>query len=371
MTFSRRDFVKSASLAAAASALGAARSFGREGENGKPQKVLVLGGTAFLGPPIVDGLVAAGHTVTLFNRGKTNPKLFPTLEKLIGDRHADVKSLEGREFDVVIDTNAYFPRDVVNPLGALKSVGHYVLVSTCSVYPGMAQEKLDESSEVATISDEEIESATKANKIGMLYGALKVACERAAEKALPGKVTVVRPGLIVGPGDTTDRFTYWPVRVAKGGDMIAPGKPEWTIQFTDVRDVADFCVHTGLKRLAGIFNVNGLERPVPMGKFLEACKKVSKSDANFVWIDAQFLADHKVQAWADLPDWFPPPEGKDEVAVLSSEKAIANGLKFRPLETTIEDTLEFHKSRGESYKPTWRLTPEREAEVLKAWREKG
>lgn len=363
----RRQFLVSSAAAMAASSV----AFPSWARGDQKQSVLVMGGTAFLGPPIVERLVADGHKVTLFNRGKTNPGLFPDLEKLIGDRKSDVKALEGRKFDAVIDTNGYFPAHVEKPLSVLKdNIGHYVFVSTVSVYPEMGQKELDESSTLAELSEEAIAAATAAGKIGADYGALKVACERMAEKLMPGKVTVVRPGLIVGDGDPTDRFTYWPARVAQGGEVLAPGKPEWEIQIADVRDVGDFCVHTAVNRTPGIFNVDGPEKPIAMGDVLEACKRVTKSDAKFTWVDVEFLAEQGVQAWADLPAWFPPQPGQTQVPAVSCKKAIAAGLKFRPIDKTIEEALEHHRSRGENYKPKWRLTAEREAEVLKAWHAK-
>lgn len=367
MSIHRRAFLKSSAAAAALAALRAPARAESRAAAPAPLSVLVMGGTAFLGPHVVRRLLAAGHRVTLFNRGKTNPGMFPELEKLIGDRKGDVSALEGRKFDVVIDTNGYFPRFVRKPLEALKDgVGHYVFISTCSVYPENGEVAIDESSTVAEISEEDAEKAADAGSIGAQYGALKVACERAAEALLPGKVTVVRPGLIVGPDDKTDRFAYWPVRVAQGGEVLAPGKPHWEIQFTDVRDVADFAVLTAEQRLFGTFNVDGLERPVPLGTVLETAKEVSKSDATFTWVDLAFLEKQGLRPWADLPAWFPPPEGQDQVPSVSSKKAIAAGLTFRPLATTIADTLAFFAQLGPDYKPKWTLTPERERLALAA-----
>lgn len=379
MVTDRRSFLMSSAAAGAFVAAGGslfARQDARVQMAARPAPekklhVLVMGGTAFLGPHCVEQLLARGHKVTLFNRGKTNPGLFPDLEKLVGDRRNDVKALEGRKFDAVLDTNGYFPRFVKTPLEVLKAnIGHYVFVSTVSVYARMGEIDIDESSEVLEISAEDAEKAADSGRIGADYGPLKVACERAAEELMPGKVTVVRPGLIVGPDDPTDRFTYWPARIAEGGEVIAPGKPEWEIQIVDVRDVAGFCVLALEKQLAGTFNVDGLEKPVPMGTVLDACVEVSKSDAKLTWVDHTFLAEHDVQAWRDLPAWFPPAEGKDRVASVSCKKAIDAGLTFLPIQETVRGALEFHRKRPEGQKPRWTLTREREAEVLKAWAER-
>jgi 2'-hydroxyisoflavone reductase len=309
--------------------------------------------------------------VTLFNRGKTNPNLFPDLEKLVGDRMGDVSALEGHEFDAVIDTNGYVPKFVENPLSVLKDhIGFYVFVSTCSVYAKMGEMPLDEDSELAQMTDEEEAAATSNRQLVMrYYGALKARCEQKAEAMLPGRVAVVRPGLIVGHGDDTDRFTYWPARVAKGGEVLAPGKPEWETQVTDVRDVADFSALCAMKKIAGIYNVDGLASPIPMGVVLDTCKQVTKSDAKFTWIDDMgFLGEHNVAAWRDLPAWFPPQEGQSQVPAVDCSRAIEKGLTFRPIEQTVKEALAYHESRGADYKPRWTLTPEREAEILAAWK---
>ncbi len=370
MAMNRRVFMKASALAGAAGMVGALPSpvHARRREG---QHILVMGGTDFLGPPIVERLVADGHKVTLFNRGKTNPGLFPDLEKLKGDRKSDVTALEGRKFDAVIDTNGYVPKFVSTPLEVLKdNIGHYVFVSTCSVYARMGEMPIDEDSELAAMTDEEEEKSTTAARFDMrFYGSLKARCEKTAEKMLPGRVTVVRPGLIVGHGDDTDRFTYWPWRVSKGGEVLAPGKPEWEIQVTDVRDVADFSALCAVKRITGTYNVDGIEKPIPMGKVLETCKEVTKSDAKFTWIDdLAFLEEQKVRPWQDLPAWFPPQEGQAQVPHVSCKRGIEKGLTFRPFDQTVREALAYHESRGAEYKPRWTMTLDREAAVLKAWK---
>lgn len=368
MLSNRRTFLKTSAAAGFAASI-ARPGFGMT--RSSAQKVLVLGGTDFLGPPIVEKLLADGHTVTLFNRGKTNPGLFPDLEKLRGDRMNDVSALEGRKFDAVIDTNGYVPKFVENPLAVLKdNIGFYVFISTCSVYAKMGEVPIDENSELATMTDEDEEKATADRRMVMqFYGALKARCEQKAESMLPGRVCVVRPGLIVGHGDDTDRFTYWPFRVKQGGEVLAPGKPHWEIQVTDVRDVADFSALCATKKIAGIYNVDGLEKPIPMSTVMETCKKVTGSDATFTWIDdMDFLAEQKVRPWQDLPAWFPPQPGVDQTPALSCARAIEKGLTFRPFEQTVKEALAYHESRPAEYKPRWTMTREREAEVLAAWK---
>ena len=273
MPASRREFVQSTLALAGAWAL--PRSVGAEAPLPaapnpksaspiKPLKVLILGGTAFLGPEIVEAARAHGHVLTLFNRGKTNPGLFPDIEKLRGDRNGDLKALEGRSWDAVIDTSGYVPRHVRDSARLLsKAVGHYVFISTVSVYADFKAEGMDESAPVGTLPDPTVEQVT-----GETYGPLKALCEKAAEEAMPGHVANVRPGLIVGPGDPTDRFSYWPVRVAKGGDVLAPGNPDTAVQFIDVRDLAAWSVKLVEDGHAGVYNAVGPKARLTMQELL-------------------------------------------------------------------------------------------------------
>ncbi|MEM7515374.1 MAG: NAD-dependent epimerase/dehydratase family protein [Planctomycetota bacterium] len=330
----------------------------------QPLKLLILGGTGFLGPHIVESAIARGHTMTLFNRGKTNPHLFPDLEKLKGDRNGDLKALEGREWDGVIDTSAYIPRVVHLSAGLLKEkVKHYALISTVSVYAKHAEEDVDETSEVGKLEDETTEKVTNET-----YGPLKALCEQAAEEEMPGRVANIRPGLIVGPGDPTDRFTYWPARVARGGEVLAPNSPADKISFIDVRDLAEWTVQTIENRTAGVFNADGPKDPLPIGELLESCKKVSKSDAVFRYGETSFLSEHKVQPWAHMPAWFPAPED-GEMPVVSNDRAVEAGLTFRGIDDTVRATLEWHQKRPEDYRLRAGISPEREAEVIRAWHE--
>jgi 2'-hydroxyisoflavone reductase len=368
---SRRQFL----AALSALAFTAPRAFARRQE-GEPQdaqrkesKLLILGGTAFLGPQVIEAALARGHTVTLFNRGRTNPELFPDLEKLRGDRNGDLAALEGREWDAVVDTSAYFPRQVRLSAGLLAdSVRHYVLVSTCSVYARLGEQDVDEGSELARLEDETPESVDAIAKItGENYGALKALCEKEAESKMPGRVANVRPGLIVGPGDGSDRFTYWPARLARGGEVLAPGEPSHTVQFVDVRDLGEWIVGLIERRSAGAFNAVGPEQPLSMATLLEACRRAAANDARLTWVPAAFLAEQNVQPWSDMPVWTPPPEGRSDVPAISNAKAREAGLRFRTLDAIVADTLAWHRSRGPDRELRAGLKPERERDVLAAW----
>ena len=368
---SRRDFLKAAAAGAALAsvpALAAVRANEPPSDPTKKKTLLILGGTRFLGPALVESAKKAGWSITLFNRGKSNPGRFPELEQLHGDRNESTKPLEGRKWDAVVDTSGYFPRQIRSAMESLKgNIGQYVFISSISVYADMST-PCDESSKVATTKDENAEKVTGEN-----YGALKALCEQAAEKAMPGRVTNIRPGLIVGPDDGSDRFTYWPVRVARGGDVLAPGAPSDPVQFIDVRDLADFTIGLLDTKTTGVFNANGPAKPLGIGGLLDACKSVSASNAKFVWVPASFLEEQKVEAWSDMPVWLPPTGENAGANSTSIARALAKGLAFRPLPVTIKDTLDWWrtlpKERQEKMKSG--LTSEREAAVLKAWREKS
>jgi 2'-hydroxyisoflavone reductase len=333
----------------------------------EPKTILMLGGTGFLGPPTVEAALRRGHKVTLFNRGKTRPGLFPDLEKLHGDRDKDdLKALEGRKWDAVVDTSANVPRWVKKAAAVLgPNIGHYIYVSSISAYDDLSKPGTDESAPVSTIQDtttEKIDART--------YGALKALSEKAAESTMPGKVAVVRPGLIVGPEDPSDRFTYWPVRVARGGEVLAPGAPDDPIQLIDVRDLGAFLVRLIEDRTTGVFNALGPDKTLTMGRMLAACKDVSGSDATFTWADAEFLAKQGVHAWSDMPAWVPSGGETAGFARVSNARAIAAGLAFRPIADTARATLDWFRTLPEDRRSKLRagLTPEREAKVLAAWK---
>ncbi|RME58782.1 MAG: SDR family oxidoreductase, partial [Caldilineae bacterium] len=307
--------------------------------------LLILGGTVFLGRHIVEAALTRGHQVTLFNRGQHNPDLFPEVEKLRGDRDPNVgdglQALEGRSWDAVIDTCGYAPRIVEASATLLAgAVAHYTFVSSLSAYASFATPHQDEYAPLAVMEDPTVEEIT-----GETYGPLKVLCEQAAEAAMPGQVCVVRPGLIVGPHDPTDRFTYWPVRVARGGRVLAPGRPDYPIEYTDVRDLAAWIVHAAEQRLAGPFNVSGPEQPTTLGDLLETSRTVSDSNAEFVWIDEAFLLEQGVQPWSELPLWVGDSPEYAGFSSFDCSRARANGLRFRPPEETVRDTLAWAATR--------------------------
>jgi 2'-hydroxyisoflavone reductase len=324
--------------------------------------LLILGGTRFLGRHLVDAALARGHQITLFNRGKSNPDLFPQIETIHGDRETDLDKLAGRQWDAVIDTCGYVPRIVNLAVQALKeSAGAYVFISSISAYADFSQVGLTEDAPLASMPDETVEEIT-----GETYGPLKVLCEKTVAAAFPGRALLVRPGLIVGPHDPTDRFTYWPVRVARGGAVLAPEKPQVPVQIIDGRDLAAFTLHLLEQQASGAFNATGPGYPLTLGSMLETCKTVSGSDAQIHWAAVEFLSQHNVAPWSDLPVWVPDtPEdaGFSKVAV---SKAITARLTFRPLAETVRDTLAWAQTRPADYQ--WRagLSPEREQELLEA-----
>ena len=327
-------------------------------------KILIIGGTRFLGKAIVEAAIARGHTITLFNRGQSNPDWFPNVEQLRGDRNLDLSALVGRHWDAGIDTSAYFPRQVRILLDTIGGqIDHYTFISSISVYADFSQSGLNEDSKVATIANPDIEEVT-----GETYGALKALCEQAAEKALPGRVLTIRPGLIVGPYDPTDRFTYWPARIARGDDILAPDSGDWVTQIIDVRDLAEWNIHLVENRITGIFNATGPAQPLTFGQLLDNCQKISQNDGRLIWASNQFLLDHGVQPWSELPLWLPGLEdaGANQIDI---QKALDASLSFRPLEETIRDTLAWEGARLSDH--PWRagLSPEKETELIKALKE--
>ncbi|MBZ4420333.1 NAD-dependent epimerase/dehydratase family protein [Myxococcus sp. RHSTA-1-4] len=382
MKLSRRGVIQGAAALGSLWAMGCATS-GKSGNGsatgseaeaaklpppGKPQNILILGGTSFLGPALVEFARSRGHTLTLFNRGKTNPGLFPDVEKLQGNRDPNkdngLKALEGRKWDAVVDTSGYVPRMVKASAELLApNTDHYVFVSSISVYKDLSKPGITESSPVATVEDETTE------KVMEHYGALKALCEKAAETAMPGRVLNVRPGLIVGPDDPSDRFTYWPVRVARGGEVLAPGDGQDPIQFIDARDLARFIILNLERRTTGVYNATGPNQPVLMKDFLELNKQVIGSDARFTWADVEFLKKQKVEPWTDMPAWMPRTGEEGGLGQVNIDKALAAGLAFRPAADTLRDTLAWFKTLPpeRQAKLDAGIAAEREKEVLAAW----
>jgi 2'-hydroxyisoflavone reductase len=325
-------------------------------------RILIIGGTIFLGRHLVAAARGRGHEVTLFNRGQHNPGLFPEAEKLHGDRDGGLAPLAGRRWDAVIDTCGMVPRVVRQSAEMLvDAVDTYLFVSTMSVYPDLGAPGVDEETPVATMPDETVEEVR-----GDTYGPLKALCEREVERAVPGRALIVRPGLIVGPHDPSNRFTYWVHRVAQGGDVLAPGTPEQPLQFiVDVRDLAEWMVRMCERKATGVYNAKGPDYSLNMGALLQTCKAESGSDARFVWVDEEFLHEQGVGPWMELPLWLPP--GMQAINSAKSEKAWAAGLTFRPIAETVRATLAWDRTLPPDAERRAGLDPDRETELLSRW----
>jgi len=325
--------------------------------------ILVIGGTIFLGRHFVEAALERGHEITLFNRGRHNPELFPEVEKLRGDRDGDLSLLRGRSWDAVLDPSGYVPRHVRSLAELLRdTVRQYIFISSISVYSDTSIPNMDESGPVGTLEDESVEEVT-----GETYGPLKALCERAAEEAMPGRVANVRAGLIVGPNDPSDRFTYWPARVAKGGEVLAPGVPGTPTQIIDARDLAAWIVHLMEQNIAGTFNATGPDYLLTMEKVLETCRDVSGNDARCTWVSERFLLEQQVAPWMELPLWIPAERESAGFSAIDCGRAIAAGLSFRPLEDTVRDTLAWERTLPADRERRAGMKPEREQELLRLW----
>ena len=325
-------------------------------------KLLILGGTVFLGRHIVESALERGHEVTLFNRGQHNPDLFPHVEKLHGDRNGELSVLEGRQWDAVIDTSGFVPRIVRASAEALRnSVKHYTFISSISVFAQFDTIGLTEDAPVATLEDETVEEVTNET-----YGALKALCEQAVEQVMPGRALIVRPGLIVGPDDPTDRFTYWPARTVRGGEMLAPGRPDQQTQFIDVRDLAGWVVRMVETHKTGIYNATGPDYTLTWGQFLEECKSVANSSTNIVWVGNTFAADLMEKEVANFQPWV--PEEYASMRSVNCQKAFSEGLTFRPLADTIRETLIWKDASPTGKEMRSGLAPEQEEELLREWK---
>ncbi|ETW93541.1 MAG: hypothetical protein ETSY1_38750 [Candidatus Entotheonella factor] len=324
-------------------------------------QILMLGGTRFLGCHLVEAALNQGHEVTLFNRGQTHPGWFAQVERLQGDRDGDLSALEGRHWDAVIDTCGYVPRLVRASAELLAArVEHYTFISTASVYADPSRHGMDEESPVGTLEDERLEDVN-----GNTYGPLKVLCEQAAEAAMPGRVLTIRSGLIVGPFDPSDRFTYWPVRIAQGGEVLAPAGPGKRIELIDVRDLAEWIVRMAGARATGIYNASGAREALTMGYLLDECRDLSAADARITWVSEAFLKANGVEPFSDMPLW--EPEGEDGLATINASKALNAGLTLRPLADTIRDTLAWHRTRPQDTPLTKGIGHEREQALLQTW----
>lgn len=373
MKTTRREFIKLSGAAGASVALGVTPRLVFAEQTITPLRILILGGTGFIGPYQVRYALSRGHKVATFNRGKTHPRELPAeVEQLVGDRNGNLTALKGRQWDVAIDNPTTLPAWVRDAAQVLKeNVGRYVFISTVSVYADV-KKGVDETAPLQKNDGpdayRETLEAMKASGFKM-YGPLKTLSEKEAEKWFPGKTLIIRPGLIVGPRDESDRFTYWPVRINRGGQVLAPGTPNDPVQFIDARDLAEWTVRMAENRETGIYNATGPATPLTMSEMLDGIKTALNSNANFSWLPYGFLKQHNVQAWSDMPVWAGDELG---TARTSISRALARGLTFRPLADTSRDTLAWFKSLQPERQSKMRagITVERETEVLTAWHKK-
>jgi len=329
----------------------------------EPLRILILGGTGFIGPHQVEYALSRGHTVTLFNRGMTNPHLFPNVEKLVGDRNDNLDALRGREWDVVIDNPTMEPAWVRLSTEVLKdSVRQYVFISTLSVFADDGLVNQDENGVLA-----EYDEAADSVITGSAYGGKKVLCERIAEAAFPVRTTVIRPSIITGPGDPTMRFPYWPVRVNRGGEVLVPGQYEDPIQWIDARDLAEFTISLCERGISGIYNVS--EPPYPIGQMLDEVNEEFGAEATFTWVPEEFLSEQEVLRLVNgMASTAIRMEGLEGYNQYNVDKAIAAGLTFRPAGVTARDIVAWYETLAEDERPRGgNLSPEREAEVLAEW----
>jgi len=369
---SRRSFLAGSAAAAAATALPAATRPGHAGRS-----ILILGGTGFLGPAVVAAALAKGHRVTLWNRGRTNPGLFPEVEKLQGQRRRprpdhptdpaqDLTALRNRKFDACVDTSGYYKGEVEDVANLLADqVGQYLFISSLSVYRSLEQDAtpVDEQSELCTCDDPYTQDMGANYE---RYGALKRYGEDAVTAAFGARATVLRPGYIVGPGDPTDRFSYWPARLRRGGDILAPGSMANELQFVDVRDLGEWIVQLIEQQVSGNFNAVGFDGRISTAEFLHTGKGTLNHQCRFTWVDDEFLLQHAVSPWQELGCWTPAKQN----GRASNQKALAAGARYRPIAETLRDTAAWiEQERGNR---PWRagMKPEREAELLATFRKR-
>jgi 2'-hydroxyisoflavone reductase len=369
----RRLFIKLS--AAAGTALSVGPLFAEK--SAKSLRILILGGTGFTGPFQIQYALKRGHKITTFNRGKTHPGETPEgVEQLIGDRNGQLDALKNRQWDVVIDNPTSAPVWVRDAAQILKgNVDRYVFISTISVYSDTSKPGTDESAPLAKYTGPDAMKESRETIIASkyaLYGPLKALSEQEAEKWFPKKTLIIRPGLIVGPRDETDRFSYWPMRVDRGGEVLAPGAPSDPVQFIDGRDLAEWTIRMVENGETGIYNATGPAQQLGIGNMLETMKSALSSKAKFTWVNADFLAAQKVEPWSDMPVWIPPRGEEAGGNQISNKRAIGKGMTFRALADTTRDTVAWFKSQPQDRQSKLKagLTPEREAEVLAAWHKK-
>jgi 2'-hydroxyisoflavone reductase len=340
----------------------------------KPMRILILGGTGFTGPDQVRYAVQRGHKVTVFNRGKTHKGELPEgVEQLVGDRNGQLDALKNRKWDVCIDNPTMLPAWVRDAAQLLKgNVDRYVFISTISVYADNSKPGSDETAALAKYEGADPYKETRDTVVASgfkLYGPLKALSEQEAEKWFPKQTLIIRPGLIVGPGDDTDRFTYWPVRVDRGGEVLGPGDQNDPVQFIDARDLAEWTIRMVENRETGTYNATGPAKQLGLGEMLGTMKTALNSNATFTWVPADFLEQQKVSPWSDMPVWVPPRGEEGGLTRTNIKRARAKGLTFRPLADTARDTLAWFKSLPPERQSKLHagVTPAREAEVLAAW----
>ena len=393
MSTNRRTFLKTSALASAAIGLDAlpnvafassplAREEPRPARAAKPLDILILGGTGFTGPEQVEYAIARGHKVTLINRNKTRPDFFKgRVDQLIGDLNGDMSALKGRKFDVVIDNPTTAPAWVRNAAQYLAgNTNHYIFISTISAYAtdkNVWSDETDPTHSLPAGLDPYVDMTTlKPEDRGQYYGPLKAYSEKEVEKQYPGMNTIIRPGLIVGPLDRSDRFTYWPYRIDKGGEVLAPGDGKDPVQIIDARDLAEWTIRVAENRTLGTFNATGPVKPLTMAELLYGIKAVTTAGAQFTWVPADFLREQKLAPWRHMPVWVPDGPNNAAFSRRSISKALAAGLTFRPLAVTAKDTLDWNKTRPAAELQALTegkiagISAQREAEVLAAWKAK-
>ncbi len=329
-------------------------------------KLLILGGTIFLGRAAAEAALARGHEVTLFNRGRTAPDVLPGVERLQGDRDGGLDALRRRGWDAVLDPSGYVPRVVRDSTELLADAAeHLTFVSSVSVYRSFDRPGFGEDSPVIELEDPATED------VAANYGGLKAACERVVDDVFAGRSANVRAGLLVGPHDPSGRFTYWPQRIARGGEVLAPGRPERPVQFVDARDLGDWLVTLAERRIAGTFNASA--PPRPFADVVNSCLRATDTSAQITWVDDTFLLERGVGQWMELPLWIAEvPSEWRSMQEADVSRAIDAGLRFRPLDDTVRDTLAWAATTDTPTRPTdderaVGLSPERESELLAAW----
>jgi 2'-hydroxyisoflavone reductase len=375
----RRTFLKASAAAAAVGAFPKIALAARQPVQpaAKPLNILILGGTGFTGPEQVEYAVARGHKVTLINRNKTRPDFFKgKVAQLVGDLSGDMSALKGKKFDVVIDNPTTYPYWVRNVAQYMKgNTDHYIFISTISAYASDKAVWADETDPTAPMPADLDPYTLEPTARGRYYGPLKAFSEKLVQQTYPSS-TIIRPGLIVGPLDVSNRFTYWPYRIDKGGEVLAPGNGNDAVQIIDSRDLAEWTIRVAENRTTGVFNATGPAKPMTMAEMLYGIRAVTTSGAQFTWVPWEFLTEQKVRGWSNMPVVVPENPNNGGFSRRTIDRAIAAGLTFRPLAVTAKDTLDWNKTRTPAElqalaegKPAG-MPADREAEVLKLWKEK-